>query len=100
MAAYSTKVALKAKTKTKVINVKDMLYMDDAGFVAHSEKHQQTVTDTLSGACKAFGLTISTQNTKQPQIEIDGKVLEKIEKFTYLDSTIANKISLEAEVEV
>ena len=87
---------LKAKTKVTSSLVRDLLYADDCGIVAHSEKDLQMLTYSLSEATKKFGLTISIKKTEvlfqpakasagsPPQIQIDGKVLSNVDSFTYL----------------
>ena len=50
---------LKAKTKVTSSLVRDLLYADDCGIVAHSEEDLQSLTNSLSEATKKFGLTIS-----------------------------------------
>ena len=55
---------LKAKTKTLTALIRELLYADDADFIAHSEQDMQLIMDCFSSACKAFGLTISIKKTK------------------------------------
>ena len=52
------------RSKTFQLLVRELLYADDADFVAHTEEDMQTLMDRFSEACTAFGLTISLKKTK------------------------------------
>ena len=62
--------------------------------------------DRFSPACQDFGLTISMRKTNVtaqdvddfPTININDYVLELVHELTYLGSTIAANLSLEAEL--
>ena len=54
---------LNAKTKVTKALVRDLLYADDFGIVAHSEDDLQRLAESLSAATKRFGLTISMKKT-------------------------------------
>ena len=54
---------LKAKTKTTTLHVCEALYADDAAFCSHSEEQLQSVIDSFSNTCSAFGLEISVKKT-------------------------------------
>ena len=104
------KQRLKAKTKVNKALVRDLLYADDCAIVAHSAEELQALTDSLSQATKRFGLTISIKKTEVlfqpskrslapvPQIKIDGKVLNNVESFTYLGSSLSSNNSLDKEI--
>ena len=76
-----------AKSKTFQCLVRELLYADDADFVAHTEEDMQAIMDLFSKACTAFGLTISLKKTKvmltpvpghpyvEPNIFVEGKRL-------------------------
>ena len=53
-----------AKTKTLVMLIRELLYADDAVFVAHSVEDMQLIMDRFSFACTAIGLTISLKKMK------------------------------------
>ena len=101
---------LKAKTKVTSALVRDLLYADDCAIVAHSEEDLQQLTTSLSEATKRFGLTISikktevlfqpakTSSSSLPNIQIDGKVLNNVDSFTYLGSTLSSTTSLDKEI--
>ena len=71
-----------------------------------AESGLQQMMDSLSSACKAFGLTISIKKTNvmgqdvetPPSISIDTQNLECVNTFTYLGSTISSDLSLDAEL--
>ena len=54
----------KAKIKTFITLVRDLLYADDCDLVAHPEHDMQKIMDLFSNSCAAFGLTISLKKTK------------------------------------
>ena len=97
---------LRAKTKVTEVLIREMLFADDAALTAHTEHGLQQLVSRLSQACKEFGLTISLKKTNvmaqgtdhPPTITIDGQVLEAVDNFTYLGSTVSSSLTLEAEV--
>lgn len=97
---------LKAKTKVRLLVIRDMLFADDAAVVAHSQEHLQTLMNRFTQACQDFSLTISLSKTKTmgqgtenpPSITINNYTLEAVNTSTYLGSTITNNLSLDAEL--
>ena len=97
---------LRAKTKVREALIRELLFADDAALTSHTEDGLQELVSRLSHACKAFGLTISLKKTEilaqgtdtSPDITIDSIQLEVVETFTYLGSTIASSLSLDAEI--
>ncbi|KAL8587109.1 hypothetical protein ACOMHN_026077 [Nucella lapillus] len=101
---------LQAKTKVTKSLVRDLMYADDCAIIAHSEDDLQRLTDTLSAATKHFGLTISIKKTEvtfqlskgstanMPEIKIDGKVLNNLDSFAYLCSSLSSSNSLDKEI--
>ena len=97
---------LRAKTKTRQVLIRDMLYADDAAFAAHSEQELQSLMDRFADACDLFSLTISRKKTQvlgqgtqsPPSIKIKDYQLEVVDEFTYLGSAIADNASLDAEL--
>ena len=59
---YNT-ARLRAKTKTRTVLIRDMLYADDAAVTAHKEEHLQHLMDRFSQACDEFKLTVSLKKT-------------------------------------
>ncbi|KAL8593603.1 hypothetical protein ACOMHN_039530 [Nucella lapillus] len=101
---------LKAETKLTKSLVRGLLYADDCTIVAHSEDDLQRLTDFLSAATKRFGLTISIKKTEvifqpskgstanMPEIKIDGKVINNVDSFTYLGSSLSFSNCLDREI--
>jgi len=97
---------LRAKTKVRQVLIREMLFADDAALTAHSEEALQRLINCFAHACREFGLTISLKKTNilgqdvssTPSITIGDYTLEVVEDFTYLGSTIASNLSLDAEL--
>jgi len=101
---------LKAKTKTRCVLIRELLFADDAALAAHSEDDLQSMVHLFSTACKDFGLTISLKKTQvlvqdtrrdaevaKPNISIDNTILDVVKEFTYLGSTVSDNLSLDNE---
>ena len=97
---------LKARSRTKRFLVRELLYADDAAFVANSEQEWQQMVDRFATACTEFGLTISLRKTmvmaqgvpSPPNITINGTPLTVVDKFSYLGSTMTDSNNLETEL--
>ncbi|XP_076456356.1 uncharacterized protein LOC143290726 [Babylonia areolata] len=55
---------LRAKTKVRLVTIKEALFADDAALVTHTEEALQRLVDCLEHACNESGLTISLKKTK------------------------------------
>jgi len=96
----------RAKTKTRTVTIRDMLFADDAALASHSEEGLQRLLDSFSTSCDLFGLTISLKKTQvmgqatpaPPQMSINGVNLEVVHQFQYLGSTVTDSLSLDAEI--
>ena len=55
---------LKAKSKTRTVLIRDMLFADDAALAAHSEGQLEYLMNRFYNACDLFSLTISLKNTQ------------------------------------
>ena len=96
----------RAKSKTTRVNIRDLLYADDADLVSHSEDGLQRLLDRFSNSCDQFGLTISLKKTQvmgqatpaQPLLKINGENLEVVHQFQYLGSTMTDTLSLDVEI--
>ena len=92
--------------------IRELLYADDADFLAHTEAGIQHIMDRFLSSFTAFGLTLSLTKAKamitpvpaEPYIEhnsfVHGTRLGVVEKFVYLGSTITKDGSLDAEIYV
>ncbi|KAI8491883.1 hypothetical protein Bbelb_302560 [Branchiostoma belcheri] len=101
---------LLALTKVKHTVLKDFLFADDCALNATSGQDMQVSTDRFSGACDNFGLIISTKKTevlyqprpgkpyKEPCVTVHGQVLNPVDKFTYLGSTMSRQANIDEEV--
>ena len=97
---------LKAMTKVTKKLIRDLLFADDAAIVTHTPEDLQQLMSLFSKACDIFGLTISIKKTNIlvqgdsaiPQITVNGQVLEIVDEFTYLGSTITSDLSLSKEI--
>ena len=99
-------------TKSKVFQdlIRELLYADDADFVAHTEADMQIILDNFSEACDAFGLKISLKKTKvmftpapgepyiEPNIAVNATRLDVVDTFVYLGSTLSRDGCLDAEI--
>ena len=98
------------KSKTFEALVRDLLYADDADFMAHIEADMQHIMDRFSHACTAFGLKISLKKTKvmftpapdepyiQPNIIVYGTRLGVVDTFLYLGSFVSRDGALDTEI--
>lgn len=98
---------LKAKSKTRAVLIRDMLFADDAALAAHTEEQLQSLMNRFSTACDLFSLTISLKKTQvmcqgttiPATISINDHQLEIVNQFTYLGSTATNNLSLDTEID-
>ena len=102
---------LRASTKTKEICVRELLYADDSAFVATDSIVTQVIADRFSCAARHFGMEINVPRTEllyQPppnkpptynDIILNRSALQKVEHFTYLESTVTNSNSSDLEVD-
>ena len=98
---------LRAKTKTREVLIRDMLFADDAAIAAHKNDLLQLLMDRLSQACVDFQLTISlkktnimSQDTELPSsITINNYQLDVVKEFTYLGSTVTDSLDMGPELD-
>ena len=91
---------LRAKTKTKRVLIRELLYADDAALVAHSEVHLQNLCERFAKACNDFSMTINLKKTvvmslgtsSPPRILINGSPLNVVDKFSYLGSIVLSTL--------
>ena len=97
---------LRAKTKVRHVTIREVLFADDAAMATHTEEALQRLIDRFALACDDFGLTISIKKTEvlgqgttaPPNIRIGSQVLNAVDRFQYLVSTISSNLSLEPEI--
>ena len=96
----------RAKTKVQLRCLRDFLFADDAAVTAHSAEDLQQLMICFSDACQDFGLTISLKKTQvmgqdvdsPPATSTNDHELDVIHDFIYLDSTISDTLSFDAEL--
>lgn len=100
----------RAKGKCNRIRILDVLYADDACFMASTPTALQSYMNQLYVSCKRFGLTISSSKTQilvqpprgnppeLPSIFLGESALEVVSHFRYLGSEIRNDNRLETEI--
>ena len=79
---------LHAKTKTRTVTIRDLLFADDTALVSHQQDGLQRLMDKFSDACDLFSLTISQKKTQvkgkatptPPCITVSGKELEVVSR--------------------
>lgn len=103
---------LKARTKTREILIRELLYADDAAMVSHSLKGIQAITSRFASISKLFGLEINVTKTELvfqpydrnnvgqdlPIVNIDGTPLKTVSKFKYLGSHITRENKVDSEI--
>ena len=97
---------LYAKTKIRTVTISDLLFADDVALVSHQQDRLQRLMDKFSDACNFFSLTVSQKNTQVmgqatpalPCRTVNGKELEVVHQFQYLDSTTTDTLSLDVEL--
>lgn len=98
----------KAKTRVQHFITRELLYADDAALCANSPRQLQELLDGFSQSCADFGLTISLKKTvtlsAEPhdnhQFTINDTTLDRVNKFTYLGSTMTSNATLDQEISV
>jgi len=97
---------LRAKTKTKRVLIRELLYADDAALVAHSEVHLRNLCERFATACNGFSIIINLKKTVvmslgtsiPTRILINGSPLNVVEKFSYLGSVVYSSNNLDDEI--
>ena len=95
-----------AKTKTRTVTVRDLLFADDVAMVSNQQDGLQTLMDKFSDVCDLFGFTISQKKTQvighatpsPPCITVSGEELEVAHQFQYLGSTTTDSLLLDVEL--
>ena len=98
---------LRAKTKVRNSNARELLLDDDAAPIAHSEESLQRLLDKLSASCKSIGLRISLKKIvtmhqgsagSNSEITLDENSISSVDKFCYLGSTVTKNLDLNDEI--
>nr|VZI06720.1 unnamed protein product [Spirometra erinaceieuropaei] len=101
------------QSRVSTTTVHEHLFADDCALNTTSEEKMQRSMDLFSAACEHFGLVINTQKTvvmHQPppnsatapnasaQISVNGTLLQMVENFPYLVSTLSRTTKIDDEV--
>ena len=100
----------KAKSKTTLLLVKELLFADNDALHSHSSQGIQRLINAFTEASKKFGLKIKVKKTEvlcQPipseieaeDIMLDGNKLNSVSEFTYFGSTISYDARIDAEIQ-
>ena len=100
----------RAKTKTTRILMRELLFADDSGLVAHFAEEMQKTVGAFSNASKKFGLKINIKmaevlyqpnstRTREEDIMVDGNKLTLFMKSTYLGTTISSNGCIDDEIQ-
>ena len=98
----------RAKSKVRRLFIRELLHADDAAFVATSTSTLPNLCSSFAGACAKLHTTISLSKPvvlsqgpcSSPHISINGAVLQSVDKFCYLGSTVDNTNSLKSELDI
>ena len=102
----------KAKSKTLIKIVREMLYPGDSALVAHSVEDMQSLVEEFARAASQFSLQINIKNTEclyqPPKFQLSTSLSEEIsigteppvkcKTFKYLGSTVSENARLEDEL--
>nr|VZI19188.1 unnamed protein product [Spirometra erinaceieuropaei] len=101
------------QSRVSTTTVHELLFADDCALNTTSEEEMQRSMDLFSAACENFGLVINTQKTvvmhqpppnsatapnASPQISVNGTLLQVVENFPYLGSTLSRTSKIDDEV--
>nr|VZI12169.1 unnamed protein product [Spirometra erinaceieuropaei] len=101
------------QSRVSTTTVHELLFADDCALNTTSEEEMQRSMDLFSAACENFGLVINTQKTvvmhqpppnsatvpnAPPQISMNGTLLQVVENFPYLGSTLSRNTKIDDEV--
>ena len=101
---------VKAVMMVKQTVIRGFQFANDCALNATSKHDMQDSMDRFSTACDNFSLTISTKKTEvmfqpapgkpylKPHITTNHTVLNDVEKFTYLASTITRHANIDKEI--
>jgi hypothetical protein len=100
----------RAKTKTTRVLMRKLLFPDDCALVAYSAEELQKIVDAFSFASKKFAMKITIKKTevlyqpnstrtREEDIMVDGKKLNSVLEFTYIESTISSNGCIDDELQ-
>ena len=98
----------KSKVQTEVLD--EFLFADDMTKAAPTEEKKQKGVDQVTDSFDSYDLTISIKKTeavyqpapgkpyKEPTITVKDQILQVVDKFTYLGSTLSRVVHIDDEV--
>ncbi|BHF74784.1 hypothetical protein SprV_0501787200 [Sparganum proliferum] len=100
------------QSRVSTTTVHELLFADDCALNTTWEEDMQRSMNLFSAACENFGLVINTEKTtvmhqplpntvpshNAPQISVNGTLLQVVDNFTYLGSTLSRSIKIDDEV--
>jgi len=97
---------LRAKTNSKRVLIRELLYANDAALVVHSEMHLQSLCERFVKACIDFSMTINLKKTVvmslgtsiPSPILVNVSLLNVVDKFFYLGSVVNCLNNLDEEI--
>ena len=93
---------LKAKTKTRLEQIYELQYADDAAIVAHSPEALQKMIDIIHNTYNRMGLKMNTDKTEVLRggtpITVGSAQLGSVRDFKYLGSYLSDDCTIEKEI--
>ncbi|BHF70874.1 hypothetical protein SprV_0401392700 [Sparganum proliferum] len=101
------------QSRVSTTTVHELLFADDCSLNTTSEEEVQRSMVLFSAACENFGLVINTQKTvvmhkppppstatppNTPQISVNGTLLQVVDNFPYLGSTLSRNTKIDDKV--
>ena len=102
---------LQAHTKTKEKLTRELLFADDADFVAHTESAMQRITSCFTEAAQLFTLEVNLKKTEvlhppapqaeyhTPSISVEQSELKAVHQFSYLGCVVTSDAKIDKEVD-
>ena len=90
--------------------IDEFLFADDMAKGVPREEKMQKGVDQESDSCDSYDLAVSIKKTKvvyqpapgkpykEPTITVNGQILQVVDKFTYLGSTLSRVVHIDEEV--
>ena len=90
-------------------NINNLRYADDTVLLAETEEDLQKIVDQVKRESESFGLLMNAKKTKtmvfsknsnapNTRIHIEGKLIEKVQTFTYLGALMTEDGRSEKEI--
>ena len=90
--------------------INNLRFADDTAIMAESAEELQTLLERVNQACEEVGLTINIEKTKfmvisknpniHPVITLNGKQVERVQKYKYLGTVINDLLDPDEEIKI